>query len=291
MSTDLVAGPTRPARLERERGNLSTLAKSWTFLVGVAIVGFWTVCAVFTNAIVRVEPADDNPYAKYARPGVGDYLLGTDRLGRDVFSRVVAGAREIMLIAPAATLLGTVVGVAFGLAMGYFRGWLDTVLSRVIEALISLPVILVALLALTVLEPSRWSIVAVVGFLFFPLVARTVRAAVLSERDLDYVRAAELRGERAGYVMFIEILPNVVGPIVVEFTIRLGYAIFTIAGLAFVGFGSQPGSPEWGRMIAEERAVLTANIWWPSVFPALAVASLVVGVNFISDAVQGLYER
>ena len=119
----------------------------------------------------------------------------------------------------------------------------------------------------------------------------SILSIILNERNLDYVRAAELRGEGSLYIMLVELLPNVIGPIIVEFTVRLGYSIFTVAGLAFVGFGSQPGSPEWGRMIAEEYGVLTADIWWPSVFPALAVASLVVGVNFIADAIQGLYER
>ena len=196
-----------------------------------------------------------------------------------------------MIIAPAAAVLGTVLGVVMGLSMGYMRGVVDDVLSRIIEALISLPVILVALLALTALSAGRLTIIAVIGFLYAPLIARTVRAAVMAERNLDYVRAAELRGENGFYIMFAEILPNVFGPIIVEFTVRLGYAVFTMAGLAFIGFGTQPGSPDWGRTIFEERTSLPSNVWWPSMFPALALATLVVSINLIADSIQTVVDR
>jgi peptide/nickel transport system permease protein len=146
-------------------------------------------------------------------------------------------------------------------------------------------------LALTALSAGRSTIIAVIGFLFAPLIARTVRAAVMAERDLDYVRAAELRGEKRLYVMFAEILPNVMGPIIVEFTVRLGYAVFTMAGLAFIGFGSQPGSPDWGRTVYDERVSLLSDVWWPSMFPALGLATLVVAINLVADSVQGVVDR
>jgi peptide/nickel transport system permease protein len=268
------------------------LLRSKTFIVGTVILVFWIVCAAVPSLIATHDPAAQDPASKWIRPFFRDgHLFGTDRFGRDVFSRAIYGAREIMIIAPAAVVLGTIVGIVLGLAMGYFRGPLDDVLSRVIEALMSLPVILVALLALSALDASRLTIILLIGFLFGPIIGRTVRAAVLTERNLDYVRAAELRGERAPYVMFAEILPNVVGPIIVEFTVRLGYAVFTMAGLAFIGFGTQPGSPDWGRTIFEERASLLSDVWWPSLVPALALASLVVAINLIADAIQGLVDR
>lgn len=270
---------------------LREILRSKAFVVGMTIVIVWVVCAIFKDFIVTFDPTDDNPFQQHVRPFTGDYLLGTDRLGRDVFSRLVGGAAVILVIAPAATFIGTVVGVFMGLLMGYYQGRVDDIVGRLIDALIALPVILIALLALVSIGTSTLTVILVIGFLFAPVIARTIRAAVLAERDLDYVRAARLRGESGFYVMFVEILPNVVAPVIVEFTVRLGYAIFTLAGLSFLGFGSQPPSPDWGLMIAEERNVISAGIWWPSIFPAMAIASLVIGVILVADAIQGAFDR
>jgi peptide/nickel transport system permease protein len=278
------------AEVRREmRGQL---LRSKTFILGVVIILFWVFCAIAPGFVANSDPAKQDPSKKWLRPFFNEgFWLGADRKGSDVFSRVIYGAREIMIIAPAATIIGTLIGIVLGLSMGYFRGALDDIISRIIEALMSLPVILVALLALTALSGSRLTIILVIGFLFGPIIARTVRAAVISERNLDYVRAAELRGERSWYIMFAEILPNVFGPIVVEFTVRLGYAVFTMAGLAFIGLGTQPGSPDWGRTIFEERNSLYSDVWWTTLFPALALASLVVAINLVADAIQGLIDR
>ena len=146
-----------------------------------------------------------------------------------MLSRVIVGSRDILVIAPLATLLGTVLGTALGLVMGYFRGIVDDVLGRVVEAFLALPLIVTGVLAIAALGRSNAELIIVIGLVFTPLIARTVRAAVLQERDLDYVAAARLRGEGALYIMFVEILPNVFSPIVVEFTVRLAYAIFTVA--------------------------------------------------------------
>jgi peptide/nickel transport system permease protein len=286
----IIPGPattTKAVRKELRR----QLFRSKTFIVGVAMLCFWIFCAAFPGVLATHDPSLQDPSIKWLHPFSAGHWLGTDRFGRDVYSRAIYGAREILLIAPAATILGTAIGIVLGLSMGYFRGVLDDVMSRVIEALMSLPVILVALLALTSLRGGRVTLVLLIGFLFGPIIARTIRAAVLSERNLDYVRAAELRGEKPRYIMYAEILPNVFGPIVVEFTVRLGYAVFTMAGLAFIGFGTQPGSPDWGRTIYEERSSLLSNVWWPSLVPALSLASLVVAINLLADAIQGLLDR
>ncbi len=292
--TDIAAGsanvPTSTATVRKELRR--QLFRSPTFIVGAAIFLFWTLCAIVPDLFATHDPAAQSPKDKWIHPFFSQgHILGTDRKGSDVFSRMIHGAREIMLVAPAAVVIGTVIGVVLGLLMGYFGGALDDVVSRVIDALMSLPVILVALLALTSLSGGRVTLIVLIGFLFGPIIARTIRAAVFTERNLDYVRAAELRGERSTYIMFIEILPNVLGPIVVEFTVRLGYAVFTMAGLAFIGFGTQPGSPDWGRTIYEERTGLLSDVWWPCVMPALALASLVVAINLIADAIQGLIDR
>lgn len=292
-STDGKAGaPPPPVKASDVRRELrKQLLRSPTLIAGALILLFWLVCAIAPTLIAGDDPSQQDPLSKWIRPFKEGHIFGTDRFGRDVWSRTVAGAREIVIIAPAATVLGTVLGIILGLCMGYLRGVVDDILSRLIEALISLPVILVSLLALTALDADRITIIAVIGFLFAPLIARTVRAAVLAECDLDYVRAAELRGEGNIYVMFVEILPNVFGPIIVEFTVRLGYAVFTMAGLAFIGFGSQPGSPDWGRTIYDERLSLLSDVWWPAFVPAIALASFVVAINLIADSIQGVLDK
>ena len=175
--------------------------------------------------------------------------------------------------------------------MGYFRGFVDETLSRIVDAFLAIPLIVLAILVITALGPSSWTVIAVIGIVFAPIIARTVRATVLSERELDYVSAARLRGERAPHVMFAEILPNVLPPIIVEFTVRLGYAIFSVATLSFLGFGIQPPSPDWGLQIAENYGLISGNIWWPTLFPAFAIASLAVAVNLIADGIQAVVDR
>jgi peptide/nickel transport system permease protein len=150
----------------------------------------------------------------------------------------------------------------------------------------------IAVTAIVALGPSNGTLIVVIGLVFTPLVARTVRAAVLAERDLDYVPAARLRGEHAPFIMFVEILPNVMGPIIVEATVRLGYAIFAVAGLTFLGFGIQPPSPDWSLQISQNYALLAGgSYWWTVLFPALAVATLVVSVNLIADGLTQALER
>ncbi len=230
-----------------------------------------------------------HPRSERLRPT--QHFFGTDSLGRDVFSRVLAGSRDILLIAPLATLLATLVGTTLGLITGYFKGIADDTISRVIDALLAIPLILLAVTVVAALgSRSTWTVIIVIAAVFSPIVARTVRAAVLGEADLDYVEAARLRGERSPYVMFSEVLPNVMPPILVEATIRLGYAIFAVATLSFIGFGLQPPSPDWAVQIADNYQDLAFE-WWTVLFPALAIASLVVAVNLVSDSVQQVLER
>src|SRR5438045_5121013 len=162
--------------------------------------------------------------------------FGTVPRGRDALSRVLAGASDTLQVAPLATLLGIAGGTTIGLVTGYFRGIVDDVISRIIDAVLALPLIVIAVTALVALGSSRVTLIVVIGVVFTPIVARTVRAAVLGERELEYVQAARLRGERAPYVMFVEILPNVMGPIIVGATVRLGYALLAVAGLPLLGF-------------------------------------------------------
>jgi peptide/nickel transport system permease protein len=277
-------------RRDVRRELLGELVRSPVFGVGAFILLFWIVCAIFGHALAPEDPNAQNLLGINQAPS-GSHVFGTDQLGRDILSRVMTGSRDLLIVAPLATLLGTVLGTAVGLVMGYFRGIVDDVLGRFVEAFLALPVVVTAIIASYGLGRSNLELIIVIGILFTPLIARTVRAAVLLERELDYVAAARLRGERAPYVMFAEILPNVLAPIVVEFTVRLGYAVFTVATLSFLGLGIQPPSSDWGLEVANNYPQVAAGFWWQVLFYALAIASLVVAVNLIADAVEGVFER
>ena len=256
-----------------------------TFLVGAGIVLFWVVCAVFGRSFAPYDPLAQQLLAANQAPS-GAHWFGTDPLGRDVLSRVIAGARTILIITPLATILGTILGTALGLAMGYLGGWFDTVASRIVEAILALPFVIIAFLFAVAVGPSVPTITIIIGLVFTPLIARTVRAAVLAERSLDYVPAARLLGERPARVMFGEILPNVMPAILVEFTVRLAYAVFAVATLSFLGFGVQPPTPDWGADIAANYTGLLAGYWWQVLFPALAIASLVIAITLIADSIE-----
>lgn len=267
----------------RERRLL--LARSPTVVAGAAIVLFWVACALVGPGLVPHDPFATDILNALQRPSAAHWF-GTDQLGRDVFSRVIVGARDILVVAPLATALGVAGGVLLGLVTGYFHGLVDSTISRLIDAMLALPLVIIALLALAALGPSTVTVVAVIGIVFAPLIARTVRSAVVAQSALDYVAAARLRGEGAGYILFVEILPNVIPPILVEATVRLGYAVFTVATLSFMGFGIQPPSPDWGLAISENYGLISGGVWWIVLANAAAIASLVVGVNLIADGVQ-----
>jgi peptide/nickel transport system permease protein len=277
-------GPSPRGELARE------IVRSKTFIVGAVIVGFWIICAIFGYAIAPHNPTAENLEAINKAPSSA-HLFGTDQLGRDVLSRVITGARNILIIVPLAVILSTVLGTALGLIMGYFRGLLDESIARVLEAFLALPLIVIALTAITAIGASNLVVILVIAIVFTPLIARTVRTSVLLERELDYVAAARLRGEKSPYIMFVEILPNVMAPIVVEFTVRIGYAVFAVATLSFLGFGVQPPAPDWAADIAANYTLVAAGYWWEVLFAALALASLVIGINLIADAVEGAIDQ
>lgn len=276
----------RAARQER----LRLLVRSPSFVVGALIIGFWIVCAIVGDRLTPYDPIFDQT-PDLGVPPSSDYWFGTDRLGRDVFSRVIAGSRDILLVAPMAVLLATIIGTTLGLMTGYFRGIADDTMSRVIDAVLAIPLIVLAVTVVAALGTrSVWSVTVVIAIVFSPIIARTVRAAVLGEAQLDYVEAARLRGERPPYVMFMEVLPNVMPPILAEATVRLGYAIFAVATLTFIGFGLQPPSADWAVQVADNYPFLSDQ-WWTVLFPALAISSLVVAVNLVSDSIQQVLER
>lgn len=275
-------------RIRKER--LSQLRRNPAFIVGSILLGVWLICAILGNLLAPKDPGLVNVLV-VSKPPSGEYWLGTDNVGRDVLSRIIAGARPIIVMAFSATTIGTVLGASIGLLTGYLKGRFDVFVMRILDAISALPVIVIALLALAALDgQSEVITVLIIGFVFTPIIARTVRAAVLYEAELDYVAAAKLRTEKMPHILFVEILPNVLPPIIVEFTIRLGYAVFAIATLSFLGVGVELGSPNWGSQVSENYSGIFGRIWWSTVFPAGAIATLAIGINLIADSIMEAFE-
>ena len=288
--TGVVAEPAAEVAVASAHGELPPwrlLLRRPTFIVGVVILLFWVVCAVFGHMIAPQDPLAQQLLATNKGPSAAHWF-GTDQLGRDVFSRIIVGARSILVIAFFATLLGTVAGTALGLAMGYLGGMVDMVGGRIVEAVLALPLLVVTIMFVAAVGGggSAPTIIIIIGVVFTPLIARTVRTAVLVERQQDYLAAARLLGENRAYIMFVEVLPNVLPAVLVEFTVRLGYAIFAIAGLSFLGYGVQQPTPDWGADINANYGVLPAGYWWMTLFPALAIASLVIAINLVTDSIE-----
>ena len=286
---DYEADAAATAEQKRQRRYLfRALLHSPTFMIGLIIVLFWVFMALFSTFVTQ-DPFAQNAFGSLRTPSPAHWF-GTDDLGRDVFARTMAGARTVLLIAPLATILALLWGGIIGLIAGFWRGLTDEIIMRLIDVLLALPIIITSILILSLFGKSTAIIIVTIGALFTPVVSRTVRAAVIGEREREYVMAARLRGERSAFVMAREILPNITQPMIVEGTVRLGYAVFTAATLAFLGFGLEPPSPDWGLTISTERAFLQIAPW-TVLFPALALASLVVAVNLITDGLGRTFSK
>ena len=223
-----------------------------------------------------------------------EHPFGVDQLGRDIFSRVVHGAHIVILLSLSGTLLGLAIGTVIGLLSGYVGGWLDDVVQRLIEALISIPFLVLALIAIAAAGPELAGnpllVILVVALVYAPRIARMARAAALDIVTRDYVMAARLRGERAWAVVRREVLPNASGVVLVEFALRAGYAPVLIGSLGFLGFGMRPPTPEWGLMISENRALIIVSPI-TVIGPGLMLASLVVGLNLFTDGLARMLGR
>ncbi len=281
QDTDVTA---RPRRLAAVWQGLRRLCRHPAGLAGLLIVGLYVVLALAGKLLA--------PYSYTAQdlmttlhPPSAEHWFGTDQFGRDVFSRVIVGSRDILVLAFSATALGLFLGVTVGLVAGYFRGWIDDWLMRAMDILLAFPTLLLALLILSTLGPSLINVIIGIGIVAMPPIARVVRSVVLAVRELEFVDAARLRGETNLYIMAREILPNVRGPIIVEASLNVSYAILIGSALSFLGMGVQPPAPDWGLQVSEGRTfILTAP--WVMIFPSLAIASLVIGVNLLADGLS-----
>lgn len=216
-----------------------------------------------------------------------DHWFGTDQLGRDVLSRVLFGAGDILLMAGLGTLLAVTLGTVVGLFSGYKGGAWDEVIMRLFDSLLALPAMLLALLLLGSLSSSKQSVMIVLVVVYTPIVARVVRSVVLSVKDLAYVHAARLQGESLGWILYRAILPATFPALAVESALRFSYAIFLIASLGFLGIGFQPPSANWGMMVSDARE-LARSAPWALYFPAGAIAFVVIGVNLFADGLKRL---
>ena len=285
-SASEIDAPKAATRKQVRREQFMVLLKSPGFVIGALIVLFWVFAAVFPGVLSSIGPKDFPEGGARQKPG-GDAWFGTDGRGFDVYARVIYGARPILIVAPLATAIAIVVGTTLGLLMGYYRGWVDEIFSRLIEAILSIPVILMAILVVFTFGNSRPVIIGTIALLFVPAITRTIRSAAIAEAELDYVTSAKMRGESGLFIVLREILPNVTGLVVVELTVRLGYAVFTYATLAFLGFvGADLTDADWGIDVATNYTQIVRDVWWPSIFPALAIASLVIGVNLVTDSID-----
>lgn len=255
-------------------------------IIGIAIIVLWILIALFGPSLMRYSHTQIDSQNQMARPGTNGHLLGTDALGRDLLARIVYGSRSILTVALLTSIASTLIGIIFGFVAGYFGGKLDTLFLHVMNILMAIPPLVLAMVVLGILGDSTiLSLTLIVSITFIPATARVSRGVLLSEKGLEYVSAAHIRGERHLYIMFVEILPNTTGPIIVEATARFAYSIMMVASLGFLGVGLQPPTPDWGMMVIENKEIIT-QAPWAVIFPALAIASLVIAISIFSDFVS-----
>jgi peptide/nickel transport system permease protein len=254
--------------------------------IGSAILLVYVTVALFAPLLAPYSPTEIFIGSPFDPPNALTWL-GTDNLGRDVLSRTLYGSRTILLMAGSAAAGAAILGGLLGMLLGTVGGWIDETAMRLLEIVMSIPSIIFALLIIGTLGPGAVLVTAVVGLLYVPNVARVVRAATQAVAQEDFVAAARARGEGSLSIVLREILPNVIGTLVVEFSIRTGYSILFIGGLGFLGFGAQPPTADWGLMVNEGRGTIDASAW-PVLAPAIGMAVLVTGVNLFSDGILRL---
>jgi len=297
--------PTVPVKVDKKVGvfrrmwaGLSILFTSKIATVGLAIVLFWVIVAVFAPLFTHYTPLEQDWKAPNQGPS-SSHILGTDELGRDLWSRMIYGARVILVQMPITenlwipggtalwgVIIALMVGMTLGLLGGYYGGWIDEIIMRLLDAMMAVPIILLYMIIMAALGASAINVVIAITIVGTPGIARLVRSLTLDIRTREYIRAAETRGESPWHIMFVEILPNARGPIIIDAMLRVGYAIFAMGTLGFLGLGIPPPSPDWGSMVAKGREFILTGSPWATLWPCIAIASLVVGLNLLADGLR-----
>ena len=269
-------------------GTLRLLVRNRLGLTGLVIIVGFALVAILAPFITPYGALEQTP-ADALQSASGKHLFGTDQLGRDVFSRVLAATRVSLMVGVIAALIGTLIGVPIGLVAGYVGGALDEVLMRAMDALYSFPGILLAMAVVAAIGPGAQNVMLAVGVTTSPVFARLVRGQVLSVREMDYVNAARSTGAAPLRIMARHILPNVLAPIIVQASLAAGFAVLAEASLSYLGVGIRPPAPTWGGLLREGFPLLSYNPWL-SLVPGLAISLLVLGLNFLGDALRDVLD-
>ena len=268
-------------------GLLKRLPSSSVAMVGLGIILFWAVLALLAPLLPLPSPTAQD-YVAIGHPGPSwSHLLGVDPLGRDTLSRLIWGARVVLVVAPVSVLAAYAVGSAMGLAAGYYPGFVDGAISRVADVILAFPVVVLYVVLIAAVGASALNIVVAVVVASAPAISRIVRGLTLQLVRQDFVAAAHLRRESALFILVVEVLPNCRGPLITDFCLRLGYTVITIGTLGFLGLGIPPPAPDWGGMVQQATPMLTV---YPemALFPVLALVSLVLGFNLLADGLNEL---
>ncbi len=269
---------------------LSQLWRNKTAIAGLIIIIVFILSAIFAPYISPHDPLATSLYDQLKPPvwyegGTGNHLLGTDDLGRDILSRLIYGARISLLVSVISVSLAFFFGTLIGAVAGYKKGWLDNLIMRIMDIILSFPYILLAIVIVAYLGPSLKNAMIAIGITYIPRFARIVRGSVLEECEKDYVTAARAIGANEFRIIFIGILPNCLGPLIVQTTLNFASAILDAAALSFLGLGAQPPSPEWGAMIAQSRSLIL-RAPWVMTLPGLAILLAVLGFNLLGDGLR-----
>ncbi len=251
---------------------------------GLAIVVLMGLAALFAPLIAPYSPIAQHP-GQELQPPSAQFWLGSDDLGRDLFSRILYGARVSFVVGIVATALGASIGISTGLLSGYIGGWVETVIMRFYDALLAFPGIIIGIAVISILGPSTLNVAYALAVGGLPFFARLMRSCVLSERERDYVYAARCIGARDFRIMFGHVLPNTIAPLLVQLSLAMGFAVLAEAGLSFLGLGTQPPDPSWGTMLNDSRAYLREAPWF-GLWPGVALTILLVALNYLSDALR-----
>jgi len=269
---------------------MSQLWRNKTAIAGLFIVTLFFIAAIFAPVLSPHDPIDASLYDQlkppvWAEGGSSRNILGTDDLGRDILSRIIYGARVSLLVAVVSVGIAFFFGTMIGAISGYYKGTLDNVIMRLMDIILSFPYILLAIVVVAYLGPSLRNAMIAIGITYVPRFARIVRGSVLEECEKDYVLAARAIGALDWRIIFINILPNCLGPLIVQTTLNFASAILDAAALSFLGLGAQPPTPEWGAMIASSRSlILRAS--WVMTFPGIAILMAVLGFNLLGDGLR-----